>query len=89
MEQKWFDNLQYVASFFLNIFLSFLFYRIAEPNRMHIFVETIKNRNIMNERLKLTEQVKLKFGSLSEEYRYCLFVNDKKLKSFCRIFNIR
>jgi hypothetical protein len=40
----------------------------------------------MKQRLKLTEQVKLKFGNLSEEYRYCLFVDDKTLKSFCKIF---
>ena len=31
----------------------------------------------MKERLKLTEQVKLNFGNLSEEYRYCLFVDKK------------
>ena len=39
----------------------------------------------MNKRVKLIEQVKLKFGSSSNEYRYCFFADNKTLKSFCKI----
>ena len=38
-------------------------------------------------RLKIYQQVKTKFGKNSDEYSYCVFADDKTLKSFCNIFN--
>lgn len=40
-------------------------------------------------RKKIYDQVNRKFGKKSQEYAYCLFADDKTLKSFCKIFNVK
>lgn len=39
-------------------------------------------------RKSLRDRIGIKFGKTSEEYKYCFFSDDRRLKSFCEIFNI-